>query len=132
MANFQNTVIEWLKSGGWQVSSTGEQLVAEREDILSKWLLGSRRVRLRLNMKFDATNKTLHFQEVAIEQSRGLPPPTLSVTVSTQRGMNLTENRSDVGLGGGGKMHYGSARQWLEQQSAHEGWSFKLEIGAPF
>lgn len=132
MANFQNTVIEWLKSGGWQVSGTGEQLVAEREDILSKWLLGSRRVRLRLNMKFDLPTQTLHFEEIAIEQSRGMPPPTLSLTVSTQRGMNLTENRSDVGLGGGGKMHYGSARQWLEQECIREGWSFKLEIGSPF
>ncbi|MEA5098384.1 MAG: hypothetical protein VB032_07605 [Burkholderiaceae bacterium] len=132
MSTFQSRINTWLRSAGWDVSCNENRLAAAREDILSQWLLGSRRVRLRLKMNFDAAHQTLHFQETAIEQSRGLPPPTFSVTVTTQHGKNVSENRTDSGLGGGGKMHYGSARQWIEQQCDNEGWSFKLEIGAPF
>ncbi len=127
MPSLQNSLMQELTDAGWMVHGGGSGLSAEREEILSKWMLGQRSLKLKLELKFDEANRTLVFREIAMEQCRGLPPPTLSVSTTTQSGTKVSENRKDISLGGGGTMEYGKARQWLEQRCASEGWSFVLK-----
>ena len=128
MTSFQNAMMQELTGAGWMVRGDGSSLSAERVEILSKWMLGKRSLKLKLELKFDEANRTLVFREIAVEQSSGLPPPTLSVSTTTQRGMKVSENRRDVSLVGGGSMAYGQARQWAEQRCASEGWAFVLKV----
>lgn len=128
MSSLQHSLVQQLSSSGWTVRSDGGSIAAEREEILSKWMLGKRSVRIKLELQFDEPNKKLVFREVAVEKSSGLAPPTFSVSTTTQSGTKFSEHRIDVGVGGGGVMEYGKARQFVEQQCASEGWVFKLEI----
>lgn len=128
MTTLQNSLMQKLSASGWLVRSDGNSISAEREEILSKWMLGKRSVKLKLELQFDEPNKTLVLREIAVEKSSGLAPPTFSVSTSTQSGTKVSEHRTDVGVGGGGTMDYGKARQWIEQQCGSEGWVFKLKI----
>lgn len=127
MTGLQNAVMQKLGAEGWRVRATGAALTAEREEILSKWLLGKRSVKLKLDIIFDETSRTLTFRETAIEQSSGMPPPVFSMSVTTQKGAKVNERRTDTGIGGG-TINYGSARQWVEQQCRNEGWTFRLSV----
>ena len=128
MNSLQNTVIQQLSAAGWKVRSDGSSVSAEREDILGKWFLGTRSVKLHTDLQFDEPEKILYFREVAAEKTIGLPPPAFSVSTTTQSGIQVNERRTDVGLGGGGTMEYGRARQLIEQKCVSEGWTFKLKI----
>ena len=128
MSGLYNSITQQLSSAGWTIRSDGSKLTAEREEILSKWMLGKRSVKLELELQFDGQSKTLVFREKAVEKSSGLAPPTFSVSTSTQRGIKVSEHRTDVSVGGGGTMDYGKARDWVEQQCVNDGWAFKLEI----
>lgn len=128
MTDLFNTLLKKFSSEGWDVASGGDVLKANKEVITSKWFLGSRRVKLAVNCRFDEGAKVLTYRETATEVSVGLPPPTLTVTTYSQSGMNVNESRSDTSPGGGGKMKYGEARHWAESACADTGWTFKLTI----
>ncbi len=128
MSGLQNSLMQKLSSAGWTVRSDGSQISAEREEILSKWMLGKRSVKLQLGLAFDEPNKTLTFLEVMVEKSSGLPPPNLSMTTTSQNSKKVTERRTDISVGGGGTLDYGNARQWIERECGNEGWTFKIKI----
>ena len=128
MTSFQNSLMQELTGAGWTVRTDRNSLSAERVEILSKWMLGKRSLKLKLELKFDETIRTLFFREIAVEQSSGIPPPTLNVSTTTQSGTTVSENRRDISLGGGGTMAYGKARQWVAQRCASEGWVFVLKV----
>lgn len=112
-----------LQAAGWQVSETGDNLRASREVILAKWWLGSRRVSLQLDCRFDVTSRTLFYREIMKEVTAGLPPPVLGISRRSQRGLDVDETRRDSGPFGGGALHYGQLRQWLQALCAEAGWT---------
>lgn len=116
-------VAERLAREGWQVARGEDTLRAEREVIVSRWMLGSRIVRLGLECRFDAAAKVLYYRQSALESVKGLPPPTFSFTVSRQRGLHLNETRNDRSLpAGGGEMHYGDVATWMQALCDAAGW----------
>ncbi len=110
----------------WQ----GDLLTAEKRVILAKWLLGSRRVDHRLCLRLDTVACILTLQEVARESVVGMPPPSFSVTKTGQKGLEVSEERSDHGFGGG-RLQYGEVREWLKPVCEQRGWDFRLSIGQP-
>lgn len=128
--SFAAVLTEKLEATGWIVRLTGDFLGAEKEAILAKWLLGSRRVKHRLLLRLDATTRKLTLKEISTETSIGIPPPAFSVTFSKQQGLEVVQDRVDTGIGGGGVLHYGEPRKWIEQECARAGWAFRLAIGA--
>ncbi|MDD2925852.1 hypothetical protein [Rhodoferax sp.] len=128
MTDLKEQVLARLKAEGWDAAISGTTLAATKEVILSKWFLGSRRVKLRIACQFDESAKTLRYRETATEVATGMPPPTISFNTTRQNGLEVTEKRKDVGVGGGGLMHYGEARQWAQNACAEAGWIFQLKL----
>ena len=124
-------MIERLEADGWRVQRQDNLLTAEKCVIAAKWLLGSRRVEHRLRVRTDTPAGVVRFQETAKETTVGIPPPTLSITKTGQRGLMVTEERSDRSLGGGGHLHFGEMRDWFSNECVRQGWKFETSIGPP-
>lgn len=54
-----------LRRDGWDVVVRDDVLLATRELIRSRWLLGSRRVALGVQCHFDEAGRVLHYHEIA-------------------------------------------------------------------
>lgn len=130
MSDLAQFLTENLRAAGWVVQQQDDLLTAEKRVILARWLLGSRRVDHRLRVRLDASAHILTLQEVARESVAGMPPPSFSVTKTGQKGLEVREERSDHGFGGGG-LHYGDAREWIKLACEQRGWEFRLSIGQP-
>lgn len=130
MSGLAQILTEKLQAAGWATRLTDDLLVAEKEVILSKWLLGSRRVKHEIRLRLNDAMRELGFQEISKETVIGMPPPVFSFSVTRQKGMEVTEDRVDTGVGGG-SLHYGEPRKSIEQECARAGWTFRLKIGSP-
>ncbi|WP_126463505.1 hypothetical protein [Sulfuritortus calidifontis] len=124
MTNLLSELESALKQQGWQTSRAGGLLMAEKEVIQSRWLLGSRRVRHRLRLEADSSRRELTLVEQAVECSVGLVPPFSSLSSHVQRGWRFNEARQDAGVGGG-SLDYGGPREWAERACRQAGWSFR-------
>lgn len=128
MSDLMQSLSQKLTDAGWRVQISGQRLEADKEAISSSWFLGSRRVRHALRLDLDQASKTLSLREMATERTTGLPPPSLSFTRTTQRGLKVSETRVDSSPFGGGTLEYGAPRQWIEKECADAGWAFKLRL----
>lgn len=114
---------------GVRAGAKGE-LSGEAEKILAKWWFGGRKVTYRMSCRLSEPDHTVHFREVVLEKSWGIPPPTLTVETTTTSGWKRSGQRKDVSLGGqGGVLDYGSFRDAAEKEVAADGWTFHLEGG---
>ena len=103
---------------------------AEQQDILVKWPLGQRKVVYSMSVRAAEPDHTANFREMVKEKSWGLLPPTLSVTTTTQRGLEVSGTHTEKALmGGGGKVDFGKVRDSLKQAIADSGWTFHYEAG---
>ena len=118
-----------LAAHGIAVTDKDGGLAGEAEKILAKWWLGSRKVSYRMTCRFDEAAKAVHFREAVVEKSSGMPPPTLSVEVTTTSGWTRSGSRTDTSPAGGGTVDYGQARNAVEQAVKNAGWTFRLEGG---
>ncbi len=82
-------------------------------------------------MRLCASNRSLVLQETATEITIGIPPPSVSLAVTKQKGLNAVENRIDSGIVGGGEFRYAEIRKWIEQECALQDWTFQLKTGSP-
>jgi hypothetical protein len=109
------------------IREAGPDLRAEAQVIRAGWWLGQNRVRYRMSCRLDEAARTVHFREVVIESSWGLPPPTWiserTTIKGTQRFGSLTY-RSPVG---GGRVDYERVRGEIEQIVREAGWQFVLD-----
>ena len=105
------------------------ELHGEVESIGAKWWLGGRKVNYRMACRLAEAERTLHFREAVVENSWGIPPPTLTVEKTTVRGWKRSGERTDVSLGGGGKLDYARVREAVERAAVAAGWTFHLEGG---
>jgi hypothetical protein len=114
-----------------EVRFDGARAISGTQDaILSKWFLGGRKVAYRMTCTADEASRSVRFREAAVESSWGLPPPTLSVERTTQRGTRVSASRTDRSPGGGGgHLDYGGLRDALEQAVGANGWQFIVEVG---
>ncbi len=106
-----------------------QALDGEVEAIGAKWWLGGRKVNYRMSCRPAEAEHTLHFREAVSERSWGIPPPTLTVEKTTVSGWKRSGERSDVSVGGGGKLDYARVRNAVEKTVADAGWKFHLEGG---
>ena len=105
------------------------ELLGEAESIGAKWWLGGRKVNYRMACRLAEAERTLHFREAVVERSWGIPPPTLTVEKTTVSGWKRSGERTDVSLGGGGKLDYARVREAVERAAVAAGWTFHLEGG---
>lgn len=131
MNDLAPALMEKLRSDNWTAYMQDGLLTANKQSITAKWLLGSRRVNHHLQIRFDEATRCLVLQESTKEIVFGIPPPAFTFVATKQRGLEATEDRVDSGVGGGGALRYGEIRNWLKQQSALQGWTFKLTVGKP-
>ena len=110
-------------------ANDNHRLSGTQEAIKAKWFLGGRKVVYRMSCDVDAASRAIRFRESAVESSWGIPPPTLTVETTSQRGTRVSESRTDRGPGGGGTLEYGSLRQAIEQAVRDNGWQFAFESG---
>ncbi len=111
--------------------SDGRTLTGTQEAIKSKWFLGGRKVTYRMRCEFDEPGRAVRFREAAAESSWGVPPPTLTVEKTTQRGTHVSASRTDRSPGGGGRLDYGGLREKVEEAVRGGGWQFVFEPGLP-
>ncbi|MBI2714037.1 MAG: hypothetical protein HYX37_06220 [Rhizobiales bacterium] len=105
------------------------ELRGEVESIGAKWWLGGRKVNYRMACRLAEAERTLYFREAVVEKSWGIPPPTLTVEKTTVSGWQRSGERTDVSLGGGGKLDYARVREAMERAAVAAGWTFHLEGG---
>ena len=105
------------------------ELAGEVESIGAKWWLGGRKVNYKMACRLAEAERTLHFREAVVERSWGIPPPTLTVEKTTVSGWKRSGERTDVSLGGGGKLDYARVREAVERTAVAAGWTFHLEGG---
>ena len=105
------------------------ELHGEAESIGAKWWLGGRKVNYKMSCRLAEAERILHFREAVVERSWGIPPPTLTVEKTTVRGWKRSGERTDVSLGGGGKLDYARVREAVERAAVAAGWTFHLEGG---
>ena len=118
-----------LAAFGIAVTDKDGGLAGEAEKILAKWWLGSRKVSYRMSCRFDEAAHTVHFREAVLEKSSGMPPPTLSVEVTTTSGWKRSGSRTETSTSGGGSLDYGQARDAVEKVIKEAGWQFDFEGG---
>ena len=106
-----------------------QELVGEAESIGAKWWLGGRKVNYKMSCRLAEAERALHFREAVVEKSWGIPPPTLTVEKTTVSGWQRSGERTDVSLGGGGKLDYARVREAVERTTIAAGWTFQLEGG---
>jgi hypothetical protein len=104
-------------------------VVGEQDTILSKWFLGGRKVAYKFSCRLDDAASEVRFREVVKELSWGVPPPTMTVEKTSQRGTRVSESRTDRGVGGGGTLEYGRLREAIERSAGDAGWKFTFEVG---
>lgn len=108
----------------------GGELAGEAEKIGAKWWFGGRKVTYRMSLRPVEADRTVHFRDVVVERSWGIPPPTLTVETTTTSGWKRSGTRKDVSLGGqGGAVDYAGFRDAAEQAVKAAGWNFHLEGG---
>ena len=83
----------------------------------------------RMSCDFDEASRTVRFREAATESSRSIPPPTLTVEKTTQRGTHVSKSRTDRSVAGGGHLNYGALREAFEQVVQAGGRQFTVEVG---
>jgi hypothetical protein len=103
-------------------------LTGAQEVIKSKWFLGGRKLTYRMRCDLDEPARTVRFREATAESSWGVPPPTVTVEQTVQRGTRASESRTDRGAGGG-HLDYGSLRDDVEAAVRSSGWQFVFEPG---
>jgi hypothetical protein len=128
-ADVKASVKTALAAAGIAVTDKNGGLAGEAEKILAKWWLGSRKVTYRMSCRFDEAARTAHFREVVLEKSWGMPPPTLSVEVTTTSGWTRSGSRTDASVSGGGTVNYGQVRSAAEKAVTDAGWQFDFEGG---
>jgi hypothetical protein len=128
-STLQQTIINQLQAQGWSTKVQDTRIVATHQVIAFKWLLGRKTVRLDLECIFDAPNRSVEYRETVKESTLGIAPPSFSVTKYSQSGTKYSEKRTDVGVGGGGSMHYGEARDWVEKACLAAGFRFENKTG---
>jgi hypothetical protein len=107
----------------------GDTLIGEMDSIRSKWFLGGRKVSYRMSCRLDESACIVFFRESVSEQSWGLPPPTLTVEITTIKGWRRSGQREDRSVGGGGTIDYARVRDVLGKIANGAGWQFQLEGG---
>ena len=112
-------------------SGDARTLKGTQEAIKSKWFLGGRKVTYRMSCEVDDAARTVRFRESSVDSSWGVPPPSLTVEKTTQRGTQVTESRTERAVGGGGRLDYGSLRTDIERTVREAGWQFVFESGRP-
>ncbi|MBI3705910.1 MAG: hypothetical protein HY244_19115 [Rhizobiales bacterium] len=105
------------------------ELLGEVASIGAKWWLGGRKVNYKMACRLAEAERRLHFREAVVEKSWGIPPPTLTVEKTTVSGWKRSGERTDVSLGGGGKLDYARVREAVERAAVAAGWRFQLEGG---
>jgi hypothetical protein len=125
----RQTIYEHLIAQEWNAQVQDNRIVATRQVIAFKWLLGRKTVRLDLECLFDEAAKLVEYRETAKESTLGIAPPSFSVTKYNQTGSKYSEKRTDVGVGGGGSMHYGEVRDWVEKTCQTAGFRFESKTG---
>lgn len=129
MCDLLQSIARKLSEDGWSLRTSGQTLEAQKEAIVSSWLLGSCRVVHALRLELDAASKVISLRETATEKNRGLPPPCLRSKRFKQHGLTVSETRVDDSFSsGGGTLAYGAPREWIEQECSDAGWAFKLRI----
>jgi hypothetical protein len=106
-----------------------QELRGEVESIGAKWWLGGRKVNYKMSCRLAEAERTLHFRETVVERSWGIPPPTLTIEKTTVSGWKRSGERTDVSLGGGGKLDYARMREAVERAAVAAGWTFHLDGG---
>jgi hypothetical protein len=129
VADVKASVKAVLAASGIVATDKDGGLAGEAERILAKWWLGSRKVTYRMSCRFDEAVRTVHFREAVVEKSSGMPPPTLSVEVTTTSGWTRSGSRTDTSPSGGGAVDYGQVREAVETAVKDAGWTFHLEGG---
>ena len=111
-------------------STGGDTVLGAQSAIVSKWFLGGRKVVYKFSCRLDEPARLVRFREMTTETSWGIPPLTLTVEKTSQRGGRVSESRTDKSVGGGGgTLNYGQLRSALEQAARDVGWQFTLEAG---
>jgi len=117
-------------------SSHDVPLTADRDALagrlelnLGKWFLGGRKLTYAMSCRLDEADHALVFRESATESSWGIPPPSLKVETTSQRGTKVTESRTTKSVGGGGTLDYGALRAAIESAATEAGWRFTFEAG---
>lgn len=125
------TRLAWIAGAHGVVLAAGDErkLSGVQEVIRAKWFFGGRKVVYRLACDVDEASHAVHFRESAVESSWGVPPPTLTVEKTSQRGTRVSESRTDRGVGGAGQLDYGSVRDAIEQAVRDGGWQFIVDVG---
>ncbi len=113
---------------GTAVTATDGTIKGTLTAIKAKWLLGGRKVTSNFRCTLDPANHEAHFQESAMESSWGLPPPTLTIETTSQFGSRVNTTRTDTGVGGGGKLEFGTFRDDFGRAVQDAGWKFVSEI----
>lgn len=103
-------------------------ITGTRTAIKTKWFLGERKVKSNLTCTLDPASHEAHFRGSAVESSRGLPPPTLTLETRTQSGSRVTSSRTNKAIGGGGRLEFRKFRDAVDQTTRDAGWSFVYEV----
>ncbi len=114
---------------GLTVTSDQSRVGGHVGKIRVKWWLGGRLVTYDMACLISETDHTVHFREAVGERSWGIPPPTLTVETTAQVGREVSGQRHDVSVGGGGTINYAQARRSIEQTVTAAGWQFQLDAG---
>ena len=126
MTDFLNRLAQTLESSDWSVQHKNDGLIAKKTAVLSKWLLGSRKILHRMVIKFNPDKQELVLNETAAEISIGIPPPSFIASQWQQKNLDYREDRTDSGWGGG-NLHYGEGCQTIRDFCTHEGWTLRSE-----
>ena len=129
MAELKTELKSVFTNAGLTFSETGTTLEGARETITAKWWLGGRKVTYRASCRLAEPERTVHFREVVVERSWGIPPPTLTVETTTTSGWKRSGTRTDVSAPGGGTLDYARVRDAVEKAVTAAGWTFHLEGG---
>jgi len=124
-----------LSRAGWGRSTSGTAFTATDGTITgtltaikAKWFLGGRKVTSNFRCALDPATHEAHFRESAVESSWGLPPPTFTVETTSQFGSRVNATRKDTGVGGGGRLEFGTFRADFERAVQDAGWKFVYDI----
>lgn len=129
-AELLKRLISLATSEGATAAAPDDSTVAgEFSTIRSKWMLGGRKVVYKFSCQLDAVCRDVRFREASVESSWGMPPPTLTVETTSQRGTRVSETRTDKSVGGGGTLDYGRLRDAMEQAVGDAGWRFTVDAG---
>lgn len=127
------TIMNLATATGGTITTPDDHTISGHVDaILAKWFLGSRKVTYRFRCVMDAAAQRVAFRESSSEVVWGMPPPTFTVERTSQSGTRVTKGRTDVSVGGGGKLEYGALRTAVEDAVQKAGWKFVFEpLGRP-